>query len=342
MKLLKSACALFLAVALLLWPETALNAAREAMYVWYTSVAPALFPFMALMPLLTAPGAAYIWERMLGGVMRRLFALPGAAAPAVAVGMIAGSPAGAHAAVRISAAAGMSTSQLERIVCCTGGFSPAFLITGIGTAMLGRPEAGRMLLQSQLMAQISLLLLTRRTRASEDIPQADSMIEAEPVRAAVTAVLGVCGYMMLFNTAAAVLAHMVKSPAAGLAVLCMLDVPSAAGAVAALSIEEESKLILLAALTGFGGLCIAAQNLAAVRKNGVRAGKYMAIKALQSVLTAGYMAVRMGLLPAKTGSSAVSVEFFALIAAFFAVPALISLKKDLFLNKRIFEKKSAK
>ena len=39
-------------------PEVALNAAREAMASWASSVAPALFPFMALMPLLTCDDAA--------------------------------------------------------------------------------------------------------------------------------------------------------------------------------------------------------------------------------------------------------------------------------------------
>ena len=342
MKSLKSACAMLLAAALLLWPETALNAAREAMYVWYKSVAPALFPFMTLMPLLTAPGAACIWERMLGGLTQRLFALPGAAAPAVAIGMIAGSPAGAHAAVRICSSAGMNTAQLERVVCCTGGFSPAFLITGVGAAMLGRPEDGRMLLEAQLMAQTALLLLTRSWRAGRPLTPSETGEDADPVRTAVTGVLGVCGYMMLFNIAAAMLTRLIGSPEAGLAVLCLLDVPSAAGVVSVLSIRREAKLVLLAALTGFGGLCIAAQNLEAVKKTGIKPGKYLAAKAAQAALTAGFMAVRLRFSVGNTEKWTPSMSFFALPAVFFAVPALISLKKDLFLNKRNFENQAGK
>lgn len=336
MKSLKLWCALALMAALLVWPETALNAAREAMAVWYTSVAPALFPFMMLTPMLAAPGAARIWERMLGGLMRRLFALPGAAAPAAAVGMIAGSPAGAHAAARICANANMNTAQLERILCCTGGLSPAFLITGVGAAMLGSPGEGRMLLQAQLAAQITMLLFTRGMQRGQPLPPPEAWEESDSVRSAVTGVLGVCGYMMMFSIAAAVCARLLRSPAAGLVALSLLDVPSAAGAVSVLSIRREAKLILLAALTGSGGLCIAVQNLSAVKKTGVSAGKYLAAKAVQAGLTAGFMAVRLHFSAGKAEKWSPGMDFFALIAAFFALPALISLKKDLFLNKRKF------
>ena len=86
--------------ALLVFPETVLTAAQQAMYSWYSSVAPALFPFMALLPLLTCRESARIYERLLGRLTRAVFRLPGAAAPAVVVGMTAGSPAGAIAALR--------------------------------------------------------------------------------------------------------------------------------------------------------------------------------------------------------------------------------------------------
>ena len=149
--------------------EVTLNAAREAMLAWYTSVAPALFPFMALMPMLTSPAAARGYERLLGRLMQFLFNLPGAAAPAVVVGMIAGSPAGAVAAVRTCAAAGLTRADAERLTMCCCGLSPAFLITGVGAAMLGNPADGTLLLRAQILTQLTLLAVTRRTRPSETL-----------------------------------------------------------------------------------------------------------------------------------------------------------------------------
>ena len=106
---------------LLCRPEAAANGAREAMAQWYYAVAPSLFPFMALMPLLTCPEAARAYERLLGRAMRALFRLPGAAAPAMIAGMAAGSPAGAeHARARPAASRAPATSASSSGVPSTG------------------------------------------------------------------------------------------------------------------------------------------------------------------------------------------------------------------------------
>lgn len=320
-------------VALLMYPETALNAAREAMYVWYASVAPAMFPFMALMPMLTCGAAAKAWERALGRWMRRVFRLPGSAAPAVAVGLIAGSPAGAHAVRRCQ---GLSREEKARLVCCTSGLSPAFLITGVGAGMLGSAADGHILFRAQLAAQLTMLTITRgMPKGTPELPGQEDK-EVEPVRTAVTAVLSVCGYMMLFNTAAAIIAAASNSQSAGLAALCALDLPSAARAVANLPIIRKTKLIAIAALTGFGGLCITAQNLAAAGKC-CKAGKYLAARACHALLNAGFAALQIRMDQKTPEFSLPAMEISALIAVFLLLPALISLKNDQSLNKTNFE-----
>ena len=83
------------AMALLLSkPQAASRGATEALERWYASVAPALFPFLALMPLLTCGEAVGVYEKLLARPMRVCFKLPGAAAPGMIVGMAAGTPAG--------------------------------------------------------------------------------------------------------------------------------------------------------------------------------------------------------------------------------------------------------
>jgi len=143
-----------LAAALLLWPGTALNAARAAMHAWATSVAPSLFPFMLLMPLLTCREASRAYERLLGPVMKRLFNLPGSAAPAVVIPMFAGSPAGARAIVRAAGNAGLSAAHAERMILCLCGVGPAFLTSGIGASMLQSAADGNLLMRAQLLTQL--------------------------------------------------------------------------------------------------------------------------------------------------------------------------------------------
>lgn len=83
--------ALFFVAALAIWPGVALEAARGAMEAWATSVAPALFPFVAAIPALTCPEARMAYEKWLGKAMRALFHVPASASGAIVIGFLAGS-----------------------------------------------------------------------------------------------------------------------------------------------------------------------------------------------------------------------------------------------------------
>lgn len=322
MEFVKLCGGLLLLSAMLAFPETALNAAREAMQAWYFSVAPALFPFMALMPVITASGD--VWQRMLGRWMRPVLNLPGSAAPALAAGMIAGSPAGAVAAVRCG---GLTRSELERLACCICGLSPAFLITGVGAAMLGSPADGRLLLRAQVCSQLTMLLFTRGVRPDVLIPAQAQEEERGLVRTAVGSVLAVCGYMMIFSVAANLAARVLGSGTAGVTMLCLLDLPSGARALCTVPMERTPRLLLLASMTGWGGACIAAQNLAVLKKYGVRTGIFLRARLSHAALCTAFSALQLGFSGSAGGKSLPPLEFSALISAFFAVPALISLKK---------------
>lgn len=322
-----------LAIGLLVWPETALNAAREAMWTWTQSVAPALFPFMAMMPLLTCADATRFYERLLSRAMRPLLGLPGSAAPAVVIGMTAGSPAGALAAAKVAG----NPAELERLATCVCGLSPAFLITGIGASMLGSAADGRMLLRAQLLTQMVMLAATRRRRASESPAAPQPAAGESSMSGAVMGVLSVCGYMVVFNVAAALLAKLVRRPEAGTALLCLLDLPSGAKALAALSLSRETRMILLAAATGFGGLCIAAQNLSVSR---VSAAKYLLARAVAAMLMAGIVAAELRLDAPQSGKIPEILPVASLIACLMTIPAWISTIKTHFLTKEIPSKTS--
>ena len=81
MKKMRWAGGLLLMALLLSRPQAAAQAAARAMAHWYAAVAPSVFPFLALMPLLTCREAARVYERALGRAMGALFDLPGAKSP---------------------------------------------------------------------------------------------------------------------------------------------------------------------------------------------------------------------------------------------------------------------
>ena len=280
---MKVALAAAFAAGTLMVPAQALEAARNAMEVWFYSVAPALFPFAAVMPYLTSPQARHVYDKLLGGAVRRLFRLPGRCASAVVTGMLAGSPAGALATARVAAAEGLSRGQAARLAGIACGVGPVYIISGIGAALLDSARVGWQLAISQWLALVITGMLFSRAWAGEPPTetQAPSAGEERPVQAAVMAVLKVCGYMLLFSVGIAVLGEMLGREL-GLVGL-VADLPSGAAALAQRAVAWREPA--LAVGVGLGGLCIAAQNMSVLGTVGVTWGKYLAQKLTTGIVS---------------------------------------------------------
>lgn len=253
------ACAL-----LLVFPGPALEAALEAMSLWARAFAPALLPFFAVTPALCCPEAAALYERALGRGMEGLFGCPGRGAAPLAVGFMAGSPAGATALSRVKE--GMTGAQATRTLLLSAGLSPAFLVASVGGAMLGDPALGRVLLQSQIGAVLlSGLLLRHAFRGQEKVVcggESRSGWAEPPLRGAVAGVLTVCGWMVCFG----VLARLILLAAGGLgpALLPLLEITGGCGQIAAWPLPGQVKLTVLGFFCGAGGLAVFLQNAAQV------------------------------------------------------------------------------
>lgn len=322
---------------ILIRPDAAVAGAQRAMLLWCTSVAPSLFPFLALMPALTGPEACAAYDSLLSGVMGKLFRLPGSAAPAVAIGMIAGSPGGALALCRVAQSSGLTQSQVRRIALSVSGVSPFYLILGVGYGLYGSVTMGIRLALIQLGIQLTLLCLLRGMLPEEDgaLPAFASPIDrTSGVADAVERVLVICGYMVLFSSVGSVIASF-AGPVTGLAALLLADLPSGLAELAAWSFP--GKMLIQGVAIGFAGLCITAQNLDVLRTIGVRPGEYLAARGVAAGLfgcISGLVlrAQEINLTSAFEKSGSVYAISLA-IACIFSVPGLIFLTKNLFLNK---------
>ena len=337
MKKAKLWIAAALLLGILIRPQAAVEGAQRAMRVWCTGVAPSLFPFLALMPVLTGPEACAAYNALLSGGMRRLFHLPGAAAPAVVTGMIAGSPGGAIAVCRIARYGGLPAPDARRIALAVSGVSPGYLILGVGFALYGSVQLGLALAAIQFCIQLALLWLLRGILpdgmdAPPALPQEPA--RREGMRAAVESVLVICGYMVLFGAIGSVVASF-AGPDAGLAVLLGADLPSGLSELATRSFP--GKMLIQGVAIGFGGLCIAAQNLDVLREVGVRPAEYLAVRGVAAGLFGCISGVILRAQEAnfapELGKTGLVYAFSLAIACIFAVPGLIFLTKELFLNK---------
>lgn len=277
--------ALGFAAALAAFPAEAGAAALEGMHSWAHSVAPAMFPFVAVMPYLTCNEARRVYDRLLGGAVRRAFRLPGGCASAVVTGLMAGSPAGALAVRRVAAAEKLTRGQAARLAGIACGVSPMYALSVMGSALAGSRAVGWRLVIAQTTAQLVTGLMFRRAFEGEnELLEPELQHETErPVSAAVQAVMRVGGYMALFSAGLALARRMLgdwvmyASP--------FIDLPAGAEFCARSALPEWAS----AAALGFGGICIACQNIGAL---GIKPEHYIAQKLTCGGLCAGaYMAM---------------------------------------------------
>lgn len=319
---------------ILLCPEASVAGGQRAMQTWCAGVAPALFPFLALMPLLTSGEACIFYRRAFGALMR-LLDLPGEAAPAVFIGMLAGSPGGAIVVRRVACQAGMKRRDACRLALAVCGMSPAYLVIGVGGGLLGSSALGWQLAGMQCAVQLTLLICLRGFRlAGEEAVEAifEEGMQSSGIRRAVESALGVCGYMVIFGSVSAAIASFTGN-AAGTALLAACDAPGGLAAISQWS--SRLRLPVMSAVIGFGGLCIAAQNLDVLRTLGVGTGQYLCVRGIAALMMGGLGGIimqessitdRIMLNPMPT--YAISLLF----AASFAVPGIVFLSKKSILN----------
>ncbi|MBQ4088558.1 MAG: hypothetical protein IJC56_01575 [Clostridia bacterium] len=284
MAYLKLAAALIFAAGLMIYPAECAAAVREAMANWAESVAPALFPFAAVMPFLTCAEARRAYDRLFGYVVRKLFRLPGTAASAIVVGLACGSPGGAMAVARVARGEGLTKGQATRLAGIACGVSPVFALSVMGVAIYGSAAAGWRLVIAQLVSQLAVGVIFRNLyNNDEPVARHAGGEEKGAIMGAVLAVLRVCGYMAAFSVAITLAEKLIGPYIWGIA--AFIDLPTGA-------VKCTNDTVAAGAL-GFAGLCIAFQNMA-VLEDMVKPLVYMIQKAVGAVICAGvYAAMNM-------------------------------------------------
>ena len=127
-------------------PQKAFDSSVQGLSVWWNVVFPATLPFLMLTHLFTALGVTSALGVLLEPLTKKWFLLPGSAGWTIAVGMIAGFPTGAHAALQLYEREHMTKRQTLAVCSITSFVNPMTILLVIGVAFLKQPFAGYFLL----------------------------------------------------------------------------------------------------------------------------------------------------------------------------------------------------
>ena len=288
-----------LAALMLLDSDTVLNAVNGAAGVFVRSVMPALFPMMVLNGL----------SARLSGRERRWMT--------VGFCWLAGSPASAQRLEGLRERGELPERALLPLAAATGVMSPLFFVGSLGSR-LSNPAGGWLLLTAHWLGALAaaglIHGLSRRFsptekaetfRPEERTAGRASLLAALPdsLRQAGTALLSVCGAMMLFSILAAFFRQglsfllpgwAANHPEVPALLWALLEIGG--GAHALLDVSPTPDLPLLCALCSFGGLSIWMQNLLFLGKS-IRPGKLLLLRLLHGAAAYGVCRMLVRLFP---------------------------------------------
>lgn len=290
-------------------------------------IIPSLFPFFVLSSLAVATGLAGYIGKALEKPMQLLFRVPGACAPAFALGLVGGYPVGAKTAIALYEQRLCTKTQAERLLSFCNNSGPAFILGIAGASVFASPRAGLLLYACHVGASLLVGMIFRFYGGrSSALPlenaaprplrrQAFGPALAESVRNAGASTINICTFVVFFTVAIRLLNIMGILPAAasllgGLLSPLGLD-PAYAGRILSGVLELttgiwslsgalgplNAKLAIAAFMLGWAGFSVHCQVLCFLTDSGLSAAPYIGGKLLHGILSAALTLLVSGLVP---------------------------------------------
>ena len=148
-------------LALLLYPQASMEAARTGLKLCGNVIIPSLFPFFVLSSLVVELGMSRYLGRLFQPIMAPLFRVNGACASAFALGFIGGYPVGATTAIGLYRNGMCTKTEAERLLAFCNNSGPAFILGVVGAGVFASSRVGVLLCAAHALASVCIGLLFR-------------------------------------------------------------------------------------------------------------------------------------------------------------------------------------
>jgi len=301
-----AALALFLIFLLLLTlknAEYAANGIKKGLVLFGTMLLPSLLPFLVLSELFLSSGSGVWLGRVLARPIRSLFGLTEQGASALLLGWLCGVPVGAVYAMNLLHRGAIDGKELGRLLLLANTPSTGFLVGAVGVALFGSREVGLVLLLATLTATVITGVIIKITKgdiipvcgiwgANGEGKSTFSSALTKAVKSSAATLLTVCGFVLFFAAVSecirAAAAALSLPPLAATLLTGLLELSAGVSAATAAH-TPGTALVLCALFAGFSGLSIILQVFAVTDGCGIGLLPYLAVKALQGLLSAGIM-----------------------------------------------------
>lgn len=116
---------------LIMFSSSNLDAAKQGLILWSSSVLPSLFPFFIATELLYRTNFVNILGKLFTKFMRPIFNVPGEASICLILGTLSGYPMGAKLACNLKESKVCTKIEAERLIAFTNNSGPLFIIATV-------------------------------------------------------------------------------------------------------------------------------------------------------------------------------------------------------------------
>jgi sporulation integral membrane protein YlbJ len=160
--------AVAITVLIVVFSESAFNAALEGLNVWWKIVFPSLLPFFIIAEILMGLGVVHFLGALLEPLMRPLFKVPGVGAFAMSMGLASGYPIGAKITANLRRKKLCTKTEGERLLAFTNTADPLFMIGAVAVGMFHRADLALIIAGAHYISSILIGLIMRFYRGDKE------------------------------------------------------------------------------------------------------------------------------------------------------------------------------
>jgi sporulation integral membrane protein YlbJ len=309
--------ALAVVMGIITFPDESFHASLQGLTIWWEIVFPALLPYLILSEMMLAQGVVHWIGAWLEPLMRTFFRLPGISGWAIAIGLTAGTPAGAEITARLRKQGQINRHEGETLLALSSLCNPIFLISVISVGFFGQAELAVFIMAVHYITALLVGLLwvwgpAQQSSSHKNNPlekqrhsslwvysyhamtkarQADGRslgkLLGDSVSGSIQALMMIGGFMMIFSVLIKLFELVIWPGEAGLWLSGIMEFHLGAYALSQSDGASIWTMSFLCAVLSFSGLCIHAQVKSFIRATDLRYVSFLTMKLQHALLSFG-------------------------------------------------------
>lgn len=309
------------------------SAAIAGCKLWYRAVIPVTFPFLVICNLLISYDGISLYSKILGPLICKPLGLSKNCSFPIVASFLCGYPLGAKYSTDLWSLGYINDSDCQRLLNIASNAGPLFLIGSVGSALLGNPKLGYLLLIGNYLSSILIGIITKKNRIISEISPYDSINQKktnfgqsikDAVSNGINTTLSIGGFIVIFSVVISLIKDNsyikyifmcienllnIKTGTLFSLFLGSIEMTNGCNLISNLNISLPLKLGIISFLCSFSGLSVIAQISSFMNNFKVCYSKYIFLKLVQGFFSFIITYFLIRILPTAVTTSTLNLSY---------------------------------